>query len=72
MAEITLEFIARQLDRVITENASIRDDLRVLTAITLRVDSTVTGLLTEMHAIHISMNRMNDRIRKLEEAQSTE
>jgi hypothetical protein len=33
--EITLDFIARQLERVLTEQASLRDDTRVMTAMVL-------------------------------------
>jgi hypothetical protein len=41
MAEtVTLEFLARQLDRVITDQAAMRDDIRVLTTIALRHENT--------------------------------
>jgi len=37
---VTLEFLGKQLERVIAEN-SIRNDLRVLTAIVLRLEGTL-------------------------------
>jgi hypothetical protein len=63
MTEIDLAFVARQLERLTTDVGSVRDDIRVLTAIVLRQDGTLTALLTEAQ-----IARMNDRIRKLEDA----
>ena len=40
---ITLEFLARQLARLIDDVATVRDDMAVLTAITMRVDAAVSG-----------------------------
>jgi hypothetical protein len=65
---VTLEFLARQMERMLTELASFRDDMAVLTAITLRVDGSMTALLQEVRAVHTQIGRMNDRIRKLEDA----
>lgn len=39
MADIDLAFISRQLDRVINNVASLRDDLRILSAIMMRLDT---------------------------------
>lgn len=66
--EINLEFISRQLERVLTDNASLRDDIRVLTAMMLRVDYTLTLLLDEVRAIHTQIGHMGDRVRTLEDA----
>ena len=70
MAEpVTLEFIARQLDGVIADQAELRDDMRVLTSIVLRHENMLTdmhdilGQITAMVAQH---NRFNDRLRRLE------
>ena len=52
MAEtVTLEFLARQLDRVITDQAAMRDDIRVLTTIALRHETTLTRLDETMQGI---------------------
>jgi hypothetical protein len=48
--EINLPFIARQLERVLTDIASLRDDMTVLTAIVMRLDNTSAAVLTEMRA----------------------
>ena len=48
---VTLEFLAKQLERVIAEQNSIHDDLRVLTAIVLRLEGTLNGVLEQLHAM---------------------
>lgn len=68
MPEINLEFLARQMDRVITEVGSLRDDMSVLTALALRLDATMIGVQQELRATHSQIQRMNDRVRKLEDA----
>ena len=68
MADVTLEFLGKQLQRVLddlviihNEIASLRDDMRVLTAMVIRVDSKLDRLEDEIH-------RQGGRLRKLEEA----
>jgi len=68
MAEPDLSFIARQLDRVLAEIASLRDEVRVQGAMIRRLDSTVALLIEEFRATHAQIARMDDRIRKLEDA----
>ena len=48
---VTLEFLGKQLERVIAEQNSIRDDLRVLTTIVLRLEGTLNGVLDQLHAM---------------------
>jgi len=68
MAEtVTLEFLARQLDRVIGEQAAMRDDIRVLTAIVLRHENTLVDMLQQMRTMVAQHQRFNDRLRRLEE-----
>lgn len=67
--EPTLAFIARQNERALNELGSLRDDMNVLTAMVLRLDGTVTALLTEIRTTHQQTARMNDRIRKLEDTE---
>jgi hypothetical protein len=75
VADIDLNFIARQMERLITEVAAMRDDARVHGAILLRIDNTVARhqamfgeILDELRAVHMQITRMNDRVRKLEDA----
>jgi hypothetical protein len=48
---VTLEFLGKQLERVIAEQNSTRDDLRVLTTIVLRLEGTLNGVLDQLHAM---------------------
>ena len=75
---VTLEFLARQQQRLLEEMrsefrsvrdemASFRDDMQVLTAMVMRLDGTVGRLLTEVRAMHSQHNRLANRVRRLEE-----
>ena len=49
MAEIvTLEFLGAQMERMIADQAAMRDDIRVLTAIALRHENTLDAIRQEM------------------------
>jgi hypothetical protein len=67
MTDADVSFLARQTERLMTDVASLRDDVAVLTSIVLRLDGAMTALLQEMRATHAQIGRMNDRIRKLED-----
>jgi hypothetical protein len=75
MTEPTLEFLGKQLERVLTELGTQGDELRVLSAITMRVDNTtqrhehvMLSLMEELRATHQQISRIADRLRKLEDA----
>jgi hypothetical protein len=53
---VTLELLGKQLERVIAEQNSTRDDLRVLTTIVLRLEGTLNGVLDQLHAM-VSQHR---------------
>ena len=63
---VTLESLARQLDRMLAELLSLRDDVNVLTAIVQRLDNSHTRLLTEIRATHSQVSRHSERLRRLE------
>ena len=75
MAEnVTLEFLGAQMERMLTDQAAMRDDIRVLTAIALRHDNTLKNMaeqmrdmLGQMRAMVAQHQRFNDRLRRLEE-----
>ena len=55
---VDLAYIGRALQRLTTEVASLRDDMRVLTAVVLRhetmlirLDETLNGILEQMRAM---------------------
>jgi hypothetical protein len=55
------------LERVIAEQNSTRDDLRVLTTIVLRLEGTLNGVLDQLHATVAQHQPFDDRLCRLEE-----
>jgi septal ring factor EnvC (AmiA/AmiB activator) len=68
MAEIDLTFISKQLERVLAEQAGMRDELLVLAARFARLEAAVNVVTVEVRALGNQVGRMNDRIAKLEDA----
>ena len=60
--------VVEQLERLTAEVAGLRDELRVQGAMIRRLDVGQTAVLEEMRAIRDQVARMNDRIRKFEDA----
>jgi hypothetical protein len=52
VAKIDLEFLARQIERVINDVAGLKEDVRVVLARLDRVDATTRSLVTEVRAMH--------------------
>jgi hydrogenase maturation factor len=74
---VTLEFLGRQFERLFAELAemrseqvSVREDMHVLTAIVLRHDATLNGILDQLHAMTAQLNRLDIRLRRFEEQQA--
>jgi hypothetical protein len=77
LAEPGLNFVVKQLDRLTIDVAGMRDEMRVQSAIIMRLDGIVarseglqTALLEEMRAIHGQIARMNNRIRERSHSQA--
>jgi septal ring factor EnvC (AmiA/AmiB activator) len=75
MTEVTLEFIGKQLERVLAEQAAFRDELLVVNArmgylerSMERLEAAVVLLTAEVRAFRNQVTRMNDRLVKLEDA----
>lgn len=64
MAEITIEFLAERVERVLEEMGQVREDMRVISALIQRLDGTVQGLVNEVRAEHVRFDRLD---RTLEE-----
>jgi len=64
---VTLEFIAAQLQRVLSEIRILRDDVDVLAAIVRRLDNNQAHMLDELRAMHGQQQRTAARVRALEE-----
>ncbi len=65
--KVTLEFLSRQLDRVLTRLGAIEDQITVLTGMAVRHDGALNGLATEFRGLVQSVNRADHRLRKLED-----
>jgi hypothetical protein len=48
MADVDLNFLAAKIERLTQDVAMLKDDLAVNTAIVMRVDGTLQGLLSEL------------------------
>jgi len=64
---VTLEFLAAQQHRILDEVASMRDDIKVLTAIVLRHEETLIRILEQISAMVGQNARIVDRLRGMEE-----
>jgi hypothetical protein len=62
----TLEFIAEQQRRLLSEMADQRADMAVLLALTQRLDGTVSGLTNEVPAQHGQIGRLRARLVEVE------
>jgi hypothetical protein len=64
---VDLVYIGRALQRLTAELASLRDDMRVLTAIVLRHEETLIRILEQMQAMVAQNARIVDRLRAVED-----
>ena len=64
---VTLELLARQLERVLTRLVAIEDQVTVLTGMAIRHDGSLNGLATEFRGLVQATNRADHRLRKLED-----
>jgi hypothetical protein len=66
---VDLNFLARQMDRVLTEIGGLRDDMKVTIAMLTRIDerhALIINLMKDRIRQHIEET---ERIRKIEDAQ---
>ena len=62
-----LAMIGVLLQRLITEVATLRDDMNVTAAILHRLDNGQERMLAEVRAMHAQHSRFGNRLRALEE-----
>ena len=67
MAKVDLEFLARQIERVINDVAGLKDDMMVVLARLDRIDATTHSLVTEVRAMHSRHDRLGRRLDRVEE-----
>lgn len=74
MTEVTLDFLAEQQVRLLAEMRAMReemgqmrDDMRLVSAMVQRLDGTMQGLVNEVRASHSRFDRLDRRVRAVEE-----
>lgn len=74
MTDVDLNFLAKQMDRMLTEIGSFRDDMNVMMAILQRLDHrigavefSVQSIGTQLTDMHTYNRRVEARVAKLEE-----
>lgn len=60
MTEASLDFIQRQLERVLDRLGAIEDQITVLTGMAIRHDGSLTGLATEFRGLVQSVGRIEN------------
>ena len=63
---VDLGLVARQQRQIMSDMGSLKDDMGVMTAILMRLDGTMSGLVNEVRAIHSQHSRLSHRVRALE------
>ncbi len=69
MPDVDLNFLARQNERILHDLAGVRDELRLQGSMIMRLEGIVASLSEQVHVVHNQVGRINDWLRKLEEAQ---
>jgi uncharacterized protein Yka (UPF0111/DUF47 family) len=64
---VDLAYIGRALQRLTTEVGSLRDDMKVLTAIVLRHEETLIRVLEQITTMVAQNARIVDRLRAVED-----
>jgi hypothetical protein len=67
---VDMAYIGRALQRLTSEVASLRDDMKVLTAIVLRHEETLIRILEQLTAMVAQNARIVDRLVAVEERAS--
>lgn len=62
MSEVTLEFLAEQVKRVLDKQENARVDMDVLVAVIRRLDATVASMTDEIRALHGQIGRFAHRL----------
>jgi hypothetical protein len=68
MTDGSLDFLASQLERVLSRLGAVEGQIAALIGMTIRLDGAVNGLATEMRGLVQSINRIEHRLRKAEDA----
>ena len=63
---VSLDLILRRLSNMNVDIATLRDDMRVMSAMLMRMDNTLAALLTEVRAMHARHDRLAQRVERIE------
>jgi hypothetical protein len=66
MAEVTLDFLAQQQARILTEMRTLRNDMDMLIRIVTRLDTTVDALREDIRTLWLSQGDLRRRLEELE------
>jgi hypothetical protein len=61
-----LQLILRGQEQMIQEHVTFRDDMRVMSAMLMRMDNTLAALLIEVRAMHARHDRLAQRVERIE------
>ena len=64
-----LPLLAKAVDILQRDARQVRDDITVLTGIAIGLEGAMSGLTQELRGIHSQFAHMNERVRKLEDAE---
>ena len=66
MAEVSLDLLLRQQERVLEERRLVRADTEVQSAIIRRLDQSVQSLTGEVRALAVPQDRQRQRLERLQ------
>ena len=66
MAEVTLEFLGQQQERILAELRTLRNDMDMLIRIVTRLDTTVDALREDIRTLWLSQGDLRRRLEALE------
>jgi DNA anti-recombination protein RmuC len=63
---VELEFLGKQMERVLNEIGSLREDMTVMMEIMRRVERNLNSLNSQLTDMHVYNRRVEARVAKLE------
>ena len=66
MAEVTLDFLAQQQVKILTEMRGLRQDMDMLIRIVTRLDHTVDAMREDIRTLWLSQGDLRRRLEALE------
>jgi hypothetical protein len=67
MSDISLEFLSRQIDRVLDAQRNLQRDVDMLMRIVLRIDIRIDALRADIKSLWLSQSDLRRRVEALED-----